>query len=770
VRAGRLLAVALVLGLAAGCRDDAPPAREDATASPAPRFVGRAACADCHEKEDGLWQGSSHDLAMQPAGPDTVLGDFSGARFDYHGVVSTFFRKDGRYLVRTDGPDGELREYEIAYTFGAAPLQQYLIAFPGGRYQALSVCWDSRPAKDGGLRWFHLYPGEDVDSRDVFHWTGPYQNWNFMCAECHSTGLDKGYHPAEDRYETTWSEIDVSCEACHGPGSLHVAWGEAVRAGRKPGEEPGNGLAVSLADPARAAGWEFDMARGIAARAVPRTSRAELETCARCHARRSVISEEYVPGRPLMDTHLPALLEEALYFADGQIKDEVYEYGSFLQSRMHAAGVSCGDCHDPHGLEVRVSADLVCAGCHLREKFDTASHHFHRPGSPGARCVECHMPARTYMGVDPRRDHSFKVPRPDLTLRLGTPNACGRCHRDRPAAWAAGRAARWWPGLASRPQFAEAIEAGRGGRPGAEAGLRRLAGDSQWPAIVRATAVSLLGARLGPGSLPVLDRALGDPDPLVRVAALGPMTALPPAERVRLAAPLLTDPIRAVRIAAARPLAVAEAELPPERRPALAAALAEWTAAQAANADRAEAHMNLGGLHAERGDLAEAERAFHTALRRNRWFAPAWVALADTLRLQGREGEAEAALREGLLAAPGDAELHGALGLSLARQKRVAEALAPLERAAALGAEDPHHAYVFGVALHDAGQGDRALAVLREAHERHPGDRDLLVALATFSRERGDRSSAAGWARKLVDLDPADPQARGLLAELGRPR
>ena len=255
------------------------------------------------------------------------------------------FRRDGKYLVRTDGPDGVLQDFEVAYTFGVEPLQQYLVRFPGGRYQALGIAWDSRPEVDGGQRWFHLYPDERIDHRDPLHWTGPYQNWNFMCAECHSTGLEKRYDPIEGHYDTTWFGIDVACEACHGPGSRHVTWA-------KEGADasvPLMALSVMLSD-ADGGEWSSDPGTGVPRRSVARGARAEVEVCARCHSRRSVISERYVHGRPLMDTHVPALLTDPLYFADGQIRDEVYVYGSFLQSKMHREGVTCGDCHDPHSL------------------------------------------------------------------------------------------------------------------------------------------------------------------------------------------------------------------------------------------------------------------------------------------------------------------------------------------------------------------------------------------------------------------------------------
>ena len=423
----------LALVLAAGCR--APSANRGSESTPGAaslkvplEFVGGVSCAECHPKETELWRGSHHDLAMQEATPETVLGDFSGVEHEYFGVTSTFFRRGDEFFVRTDGPDGGLVEHRIAYAFGVEPLQQYLIEFPDGRLQALSICWDTRPEAAGGGRWFHLYPDEAVTYEHPLHWTGPQQNWNFMCAECHSTGLEKNYDIADNSYSTTWSEIDVSCEACHGPGSRHVAWARSTAADKPIGDEPVHQedleLAVTLKD-LDGGSWGVDPATLTPSRSVPRSSWTQLETCGRCHSRRVVIDPDYTHGRPLVDTHQPALLEGRLYHADGQILDEVYVYGSFLQSKMHREGVTCGDCHDPHSAELILGdADLTCARCHAPARFDTPEHHFHPVGSPGASCVECHMPSRNYMVVDPRRDHSFRIPRPGLSSEVGAPDAC----------------------------------------------------------------------------------------------------------------------------------------------------------------------------------------------------------------------------------------------------------------------------------------------------------------------------------------------------------
>ena len=739
---------------------------KDATLKEPAGYVGAPACAPCHEQQLELWRGSDHDLAMQEADETTVLGDFHDAAFNHFGVETKFYKSDGKFYVRTDGADGQIQDYEVAYAFGVDPLQQYLIGFPDGRYQALSVAWDARPAEEGGQRWFYLHSDEKIPAGDEPHWTSPNYNWNFMCAECHSTNLQKNYDLEQDRYQTEWSELNVSCEACHGPGSNHVAWAEKVERGEG-SREGSNGLLVRLKDEDNAT-WITDMETGLAKRSVPRQSRVEVETCARCHSRRSVVNDEYVYGRPLMDTHRPALLEDALYHADGQILDEVYVYGSFLQSKMYREGVTCQDCHDPHRLTVRGAGNSMCSSCHLVEKFDTPGHHFHRPESTGARCVECHMPAQNYMVVDSRRDHSLRIPRPDLTMKIGTPNACNRCHTDRPAEWAADAVAGWYGSdRAEEWHYGEALHAGRQGAPRAEAALVRVADDPAMPAIARATALSLLAVQAGQQSLPTIGRGLESRYPLIRAAALGTLEAVEPQSRLLMGGPLLGDAVRYVRLEAARVLASVPSDLmTPVQTARLDVVLEEYRSAQLVNADRAGYHLNLAVIDQQRGDIDSAERALLTAMGLDPLYTPAYVNLADVYRLSNREREGEKVLREGLVVAPNDGALHHSLGLALARQQRTAEAVEALARAADLRPEEPRYSYVYAAALHSVGETDLAIAVFQGAHERHPGNRDLLMALATMNRDTGQLSTAVEYARKLVALSPQDPNALQFLTQL----
>jgi len=713
-------------------------------------YVGRATCAECHPAETQLYESSDHDRAMEPADAKTVLGNFNNARFTYNWMTSTFFRKGEDYWVRTDGPDGTLQDYRITYTFGVDPLQQYLIEFPDGRLQALDISWDSRPKARGGQRWIHLHPDEKVDYRDVLHWTGPALNWNYMCAECHSTDLRKNYRAEENRFNTEWSEIDVSCEACHGPASLHLAWASG---GGSPADATKGFQANLSADPKA---WVFEAGSPTARLAAPRDTSAQVETCGRCHSRRTQISEDWRPGQPLAQTHRVELLDEGLYQADGQILDEVYEYGSFLQSRMHAGGVTCTDCHEPHRARLRVEGNALCATCHQASVFDTPAHHHHREGTEAARCVACHMPARLYMVVDARRDHSFLVPRPDLSAAIGTPNPCTECHRNRPAAWAAEAVVRWFgPDRTRGPSWAQGIARGRRWEAGANKLLVESATSPATPAIARATATGLLARFPQAVRAEFVEAALRDADPLVRRAGLELLFALDPATKWELGSPLLGDPVRTVRLQAVDALAdlPGSLSLPPAQRSAFDRAVDEYRAAQKLNADRADAWLSLGALDARLGNYVQAEAAYQAAIRLQPSFMPSYVNLADLYRAQGRDAEGERVLRQAIAQQPDVADVHHALGLLLVRQKHRQEALGELAQAAQLAPDNPRYAYVYGVALSSEGQHAKALAVLAQAQRRFTGHRDILAALVQVSAQTGDREAAAGWAEKLRALE-----------------
>ncbi|MBN1559018.1 tetratricopeptide repeat protein [candidate division KSB1 bacterium] len=716
-------------------------------------YVGRAACKECHPLQYGLYIGSDHDEAMDIATDSTVLGDFN-TTFTHLRITSRFFKKDGQFYVNTEGPDGQLHDYKVMHTFGIRPLQQYLIEFPAGRYQMLPLCWDTRPRQQGGQRWFHIYDQERIAPDDILFWTRMAQNYNYMCSECHSTNVRKNYDRFTETYNTTWSEIDVSCEACHGPGSEHVRWADADAKGQKIDVEGYLGLVIRLKDTDNATWVLRDVEKGTAERTAPRSDRRLIDTCARCHSRRSIISEDYVYGASYLDAHRPSLLEGHLYFADGQILEEVYVYASFLQSKMYMAGVNCKDCHEPHSGKIFVQGNALCYRCHTPATFGGREHHFHDPEKEGSLCAECHMPERTYMVVDPRRDHSMRAPRPDLSDRLGTPNACVKCHHEKSNQWAADYTQKWYGALEKgAAHYGEIFYAGRRRYAEVADDLVDLANDKSRAPMIRATALSLLQGYPTSSTFETLKKNVKDADPIIRAAAVESFAIVDVNERFPLIKGLLTDSVRLVRISAARSLA-AVANLSLSDKELLQTATDEYKETQYINADHETALLNLAILALQQGDLEEAEQAYKKAIEIEPLFAHSYINLADLYRLQERESDAEKTLLSALAIDPDLAEIHHALGLAYVRQGQYERSLDYLKKAAELSPETSYFTYVYAIALHSTSKTDAALDVLADGLRRHPYDRDILFSLATLNRDIGRIDSALEYVVKLVDYFP----------------
>ena len=625
-----------------------------------PDHVADRDCLACHPDQASAWAESKHRHAMQPATEQTVLGDFGDVRFGEGAAAARFFRRGGDFVVAAQGADGRTQELAASHVFGIRPLQQMLLPQEGGRLQAFTIAWDTTRKT-----WFSLHTDGPVPPGDNLHWSGRYQNWNLMCGECHTTAFRKGYDDARDAYRTRWAADHVGCQACHGPGEAHAA--SATR-----------GTATPTLTPNRRLG----------------TAHEQVDQCASCHARRTRLVEDAAPGAPLLDNYLPDTLRAELYFADGQQKDEVFEYGSYRQSRMYQAGVACSDCHEPHGGKLRASGNALCTQCHnasasanprfkgLQAKdYDSPAHHFHSSGQAGSQCVDCHMPSTNYMVVHGRRDHAIRIPQPALSARLGSPDACRGCHTGRSADWATA-AIEKHPG--PRPptgHYGDVLTAARQGQPGSARALAALIANPAQPAIVRASAIEALAA-LG---APPPAAALSDPDPVVRAAAAISLAARPAPERLAGLAPLLDDPLRAVRISAARGIAdLPDDALPPGRQPLRRQGLADFIAAQQAMGDMPAAQVNLALLHADTGDLARAQTHFRRVVAQDPVSNAPRLALARFLVATRQPAEARQQLRDGLTASAQPGELHLALGLLAGELGQWDEALAELRRATEL--------------------------------------------------------------------------------------
>jgi predicted CXXCH cytochrome family protein len=715
-------------------------------------YAGSQACAACHQNAFHDWARSHHAWAMAEANRATVRGDFNQASIDHAGSRGRFFEHDGRFMMETENKSGTLEAFPIDYVFGLEPLQQYMTRFADGRVQVLPWAWDTRPKEAGGQRWFHVYGDEPIPASDTRHWTRGQQNWNYMCAECHSTDVKKNYNLKDDQFQTTFSEISVGCEACHGPARKHIAWAESGHT-----HDPLKGF-VHQAGKRAPIDWSIDPQTGNPKQSVGRPDGDEVETCARCHSRRSMLSEDWKPGRPIEVTHLPAFLSEGLFEADGTMKDEVFNDHSFKQSLMYAKGVVCSDCHEPHSAKLKAEGAQICGQCHDNQKFSSIRHTGHSDAAGNPSCIDCHMPARTYMVIDKRHDHSFRIPRPDLSHTTGAPNACQDCHINKTSLWAADAIKQWHgPNRKSFQDWGETFATARKGDPAARAGLIALINDPKKPAIIRATALDEVSRFPSQDALLSAEKALQDPAPLIRVAAIRVLAHKPAEQRIALLAPLLSDPVRAVRLEATTQLGLINPQLMSAQiRSALERAQEELAATHRLNADRPEARAAYAQLFMQQGRLTQAEQELQRALQLQPDAASLAVNLADLYRAIGQEEAAHRTLVDYIKKHPDSAIAHHALGLSLVRQKKHQDAMAALKKAYELEPQQARYAFVYGVALQSAGHAEAGRAILEKAHQAAPWNIDLNNALLADALRNQDVSRAALYAKTLTALKPDD--------------
>ena len=674
-------------------------------------YVGRETCARCHEPETKKWIGSDHDLAMDLATPEFVLGDFDNTELTHYGVTSRMYRRGDEFFVETDGPDGKMAEFKVKYVFGVRPLQQYLAELDRGYVQVLPVTWDTE-----NKEWFFCTPDDPFGPDDPLHWTGSAQNWNHMCADCHTTNFAKNYDVETDTYHYSFSEIDVSCETCHGPGSVHVELAES------------NSIF-----------WDRRRGYGLAD-LTQEDPKALLESCAPCHAHRQRVYPGWQPGHDFEDHFGLTLLEDHLYHADGQIDEEVYVFGSFEQSRMYRKGVRCTDCHDPHTARVKSGGNALCTQCHKSVVYDTPKHHFHEVGSKGAECVECHMPDKVYMVVDPRRDHSLRIPRPDLTVKWGIPNACNDCHTEEAKPeetpqWAADKIVEWYgPKRRYDPHYGEIFGAARRGRIEVERPLAKLIESQDVGPIVRATATSLLATRYNTRfSRTTVRKALGAPEAIVRAAALrafdGWHVESPEEmqELQRFVVPLLSDPVRLVRSEAVRRVApIALRGLNEKSLIAFERAFEELKTGLLTDGDQSGSHMSLGILYDQLGQPDKSVREYRRAISLDPGVSGPRSNLVQLLERLGNHTD----------------EI---------KQLRIVEAKLLARDARLLPNNAPIH-YRLGLLQYLLGRNEEAIAALSHACELEPNSADYLMALTLLYEKLERWDAALRAAKRLVRL------------------
>lgn len=737
-------------------------------------YLGAESCAGCHEQAYSDWQASDHFKAMQRPSAESVLGDFSDVKVKFHGIDSRFFQRDGDYFIDTANREGKPQTFKIDYTFGFSPLQQYLVTLEGGRVQALNIAWDSRLKSEGGQRWFHLQPDEEIDPEHPFFWTGHFNNWNSNCADCHSTNLQKNYSPESNSYATTWGDINVACESCHGPGEKHVG---LVKGGQL--SAANNGFETFKAPGTQ---WRFDANDSIANPVASVDNfkggmvagADEVNACGSCHSRRTPLA----PGKPgddYHDNHRLRLLDEDLYFADGQIQDEVFVLGSFLQSKMHQQGVTCSNCHNPHSGKLKAEGNAVCAQCHQSDVFDQPKHHQHPQGSEGAQCVNCHMPDRTYMGVDDRRDHSFSVPNLALHKDLEAPLACAQCHDDTDPGWLESSAELWanWSkqGDSYSQHWGSVNAAARLGDRLVSKTLTDLLTGEQ-PEIIGATLLQQLAAFPSRLSVETAQKQLLSDSPLIRRAAVSSLAGVAPQTRWQLLATMMSDSHLSVRHEVAVQLMDARALVPVEEQASYQRLMDEYLEVILHTQDTPSGQLSLAQFYSRQGgpnnqgSHSKALKAYKNALRLGPSFVPTLINLADFYRQIGRTEEARLMLDKALKVAPDSAGVQHSYGLMLIRASKYAAALPYLKEAFELPTGQPRYAYVYAIALDNQQQLSEAIAVLEVANKRWPNQTDLLLTLVRYLEKNNEINKAYRYLSDLSRIAPGSPQVQQILQRL----
>ncbi|WP_105265595.1 tetratricopeptide repeat protein [Pseudoalteromonas sp. T1lg76] len=716
-------------------------------------------CQSCHQEQVADWQASHHFRAMNPATAEFVLGAFDGQRIAFEKQMLTLSKEGDDFVLHREYPNGSKESEKVHYTFGYQPLQQYLVADERGGYQFIPLAWDSRTKEEGGQRWFILHPQQR--STDEFHHTQMGQNWNHMCADCHSTDFKKQFSSQSNRFASSYAAINIDCAACHGDSQQHLQWAEGDKNIEHKGFSKDISTQIAL------------FSRGADGSLLPQGEVKQTEQiaqCATCHARRSQLADRE-PHAELLDTFKPALLTPQLYHVDGQILDEDYVWGSFLQSKMYAAGVTCSNCHNPHSGKLKLDGNQTCTQCHDSSQYQSTEHHGHTLGSTGSQCVDCHMPSTTYMQVDPRRDHSLRVPRPDLSIQTQAPNACNGCHQDKTPQWAVNAIKTWHPdsNYLGKSHFSQAFYAADQGLPTASQLLTRIAQSSEYTDIIRASALARMARYPDKNTLVAISRAVRDEEPLKRLGAIEAARGFPLPQRYTLLQPLLADPRLAIRTGAARALAAMLVvpfpnNLQDAPRAELAKALEEYRQTERYNSERASSHTNLGNLALELEQIKVAHQHYEQAIAVEPIYIPAYVNLADLYRRQGDEGKVRAVLTQALQQDADNAAVHYALAMSWVREKNRTKAKEHLALAAQYGSVN--HIYTYGLLLNEMGETQGALTQLARAFALDSNNADLCYTLVQIHINEQNYRQALRYATRLQELVPRDPQIAALVEKL----
>lgn len=707
-------------------------------------------CINCHTEQVQQWQHSDHGKSMDLATEKSVLGDFNNVTVTHYSQTARFFKKeDGFYASLSQ--QNHTQEYLISYVFGHFPLQQYLIETQEGRYQVFPFAWDSRDKSEGGQRWYPNYPDEDIAENDRLHWKQPLQNWNGMCADCHSTGLKRNFDTQTSTFSSHFDTINISCASCHGEMANHYkTGGDAVSINASSrsaspmiapqkhaplsslslGEQKAMGQWL-LKDGDKIARWH-KLEDGELKPA--KRDNSFMDTCYGCHSLRSPLTDGINPEHAFLDQFTPSLLIPPLYFADGQIREEVYVYGSFLQSRMFEAGVNCIDCHNPHTMKVKVEGNGLCLQCHSAQAYEGEKHTNHPSDSEASQCVNCHMPTRTYMGVDARRDHSFSIPTPHVSEKTGAPNACLNCH-EADNAWVSKQLSKWYGRDSTLDSNEERYIAFIHGESMSKNEMLSLAHAKTLPVIKRATVLTTMASRVDGLTDRDLRPFIRKKEPLLRLAAAQAGRALPANERLKAYKGLLNDKYKAIRIAAVNNLIGLGID-----SAAFKHALNELTASNTINQWRGEGNLNQSLVEYQLGNIRQAETLLKQGIEADPFFEANYINLAELYRSQNKRSLEKETLENAVKAVPNSDLVYYSLGMLNIRLHDKPAAVKLFKKATELGPSNAQNWYIYALALDNMGKTQSAITVLKKALS-NVHDSSLIELGMSLSQKLGDRES-----------------------------
>lgn len=685
-------------------------------------------CKQCHKKQFENWYISDHFKAMAKADNKSVLGNFNNQTISFHNIRNRLFIKNKQYFINTLNENKKYQDYKISYTFGHYPLQQYLIETKKGHLQALNIAWDSREKSEGGQRWFHLQK-EINGTKDIFFWTRHFQNANSRCIQCHTTNYSKNYNRETKTYNSSWSDINISCEACHIDVKKHLSLAKKNKFS--------NFQKDSLSHTVKKATWIFKKDKNSAIIANPnfnilQNQKNIINICGTCHSRRENISK-FKTNEDFYDNFKLKMLEKNLYEIDGQILDEVFVLGSFLQSKMYKKGVSCTNCHEPHSQKLYFEGNNLCLQCHKKNIFDVKTHHNHKKNSIGSKCINCHMPQKKYMGVDFRADHSFSIPRPDLSILYNTSNACTNCHKNKSNLWA----------KKSLKNFLKKQNKNLSNKKDTYTKINKMLQNNNFSALnyflteeinsLAKIQIATLYEQLKKfpinNTYNILSKDLKNKNILIKLSAISALEYAPPKIKISLLFPLKDDKNLSVRNKITQVLSSSFDFMNKEQKQIFKKLTKELIKTLEYNSDSPIYLTNLANLYINLKNFNQAKKLLKEALEIEANYLPANLNLADIYRIQGLEKKVFNTLKKTLTFAKDYSIVYYSIALHYLRINKVSQAIKYLKISISKKDANALNFYVYALALLKNNQIEKAKEILTKSLEKWPKAQNNLILL-----------------------------------------